>query len=369
MTVGADIIVFGAGSFAARILFDIAATAAVPVTVAIAGRNADRLDWLRTAANARAAIFERPAFFRVETVDLSLPGAAEAAIAGLRPKLVVQAASPQASSVISRQSDGWSRLVAEGGLSATAVFQALFSARVARALARMQPHCPFINCCFADVVNALLASAGLPVTCGVGNIAILASAFAGELGVRQAGRVKVLAHYQTIAPWRRPAAARSGPTARSGPAARVWLEDEEVADIYATFRKVRLTPEPVIDISGASGVPLMLALVERADWRGHAPGPSGLPGGYPVVLRDGVLELDLPAGLGRDEAIRWNRRFEEKSGLVVEAQGKARYTGVLYERLRAESPALAEGFEMKDLEEVYREMAALRARLEARPAR
>ena len=366
MTVGADIIVFGTGSFAARILFDIAATAAVPVTVAIAGRNAERLDWLRTAANARAAIFERPAFFRVETVDLSLPGAAEAAIAGLRPKLVVQAASPQASSVISRQSDGWSRLVAEGGLSATAVFQALFSARVAHALARTEPHSAFINCCFADVVNALLASAGLPVTCGVGNIAILASAFAGELGLRQAGRVKVLAHYQTIAPWRRPAAARSGPP---HPAARVWIEDEEVADIYATFRKVRLTPEPVIDISGASGVPLMLALVERADWRGHAPGPCGLPGGYPVVLRDGVLELDLPAGLGRDEAISWNRHFEEKSGLVVEAQGKARYTGVLYERLRAESPALAEGFEMKDLEEVYREMAALRARLEARPAR
>jgi hypothetical protein len=98
-------------------------------------------------------------------------------------------------------------------------------------------------------------------------------------------------------------------------------------------------------------------------------GPSGLPGAYPVALRDGVLGLDLPAGLDRDEAIRWNRRFEEKSGLVVEAQGKARYTGVLYQRLRAESPALAEGFEMKDREEVYREMAALRARLEARPAR
>ena len=368
MAARADIVVFGTGSFAARILLDIAATARAPVAVAIAGRNLARLDWLRTAANARAAIFERPPSFITRTVDLARPDAAETVLAELAPKLVVQAASPQAASVISGQGDGWSRLVAEGGLSVTAVFQALFSARVARALERLSPGCPFINCCFADSVNALLASAGLAVTCGIGNVAILASAFAGELGP-QAGRdVKVLAHYQTIGPWRQPAATRGGPAARDGPAARVWIAEEEVRDVYAKFRRVQLTPEPVIDISGASGVPLMLAIAAEAEWRGHAPGPLGLVGGYPVRWSGGVLALDLPRGLEREEAVRWNRGFEERSGLVAGADGKAHYTGVLYERLRAVSPALAEGFAMRDLEEVYREMAALRARLQARTA-
>ena len=58
-----DIIVFGTGSFAGRIVFDIAATAKHPVTVTVAGRNQERLDWLKTAGNARAIIFERPATF------------------------------------------------------------------------------------------------------------------------------------------------------------------------------------------------------------------------------------------------------------------------------------------------------------------
>ncbi|MFC7688756.1 hypothetical protein ACFQY5_03045 [Paeniroseomonas aquatica] len=42
-----------------------------------------------------------------------------------------------------------------------------------------------------------------------------------------------------------------------------------------------------------------------------------------------------------------------------------RYTGPLRERLRALSPALAEGFAMRDLEEVHIAMAALRGRLQA----
>src|SRR4051794_1530883 len=45
----ADILIFGTGNFAGRIALDLAATASEPVTVALAGRNRERLDWLRTA--------------------------------------------------------------------------------------------------------------------------------------------------------------------------------------------------------------------------------------------------------------------------------------------------------------------------------
>jgi hypothetical protein len=89
MVASIDIVVFGTGSFAGRIVCDIAATAARPVTVAIAGRNRDRLRWLKVAGNARAAIFERPASFIEHPVDLDIPEAAEAAIAGLRPSVAV----------------------------------------------------------------------------------------------------------------------------------------------------------------------------------------------------------------------------------------------------------------------------------------
>ena len=357
----ADIVLFGTGNFAARIACDLAATAAEPTTVLIAGRNADRLAWLETAANARSALFRRPVRFAARHVDLSVEGAADETIASAEPSVVVQAASVQTSTVISSSGNAWARLVAEGGLSATAVLQAPFSVRVARAIGKVRPHCRLINCCFPDVVNPLIAALGLPITCGVGNIAIIAEAFAGALDDRRPGSVKVLAHYQHLAAWRRQAAERHGPNAR------VWIDGEEVPDVFARFASVLLTREPAIEISGASGVPLMLALAHGREWTGHVPGPHGLPGGYPVALHGGELALDLPASMVRAEAIRWNARFEEESGLVVEGDGRARYTGALRERLAALSPSLAEGFAVHDIDQVYEEMNALRLRLERKP--
>jgi hypothetical protein len=360
MATEVDIVVFGTGSFAGRIVFDLAATASKPLRVAIAGRNADRLDWLRVAANARAALYCRPATFIAATIDLHATDTAAALLAQLRPRVVVQAASAQPASVISSTGDAWSELVAKGGLSATAIFQVLLSLRVARAVQRIDPRIHLINCCFPDVVNSLIAAAGLPITCGVGNVAILSNAFAGEIGVFEPGRLKMLAHYQVLGPWRRPAAARGGPSPR------VWLDETEVGDVYDRFRGVRLTAEPAVEISGASGVPLMQAMAAGDDWVGHVPGPRGLPGGYPVAFRGGSLELDLPPGIDANAAVAWNAQFEHQSGLVVGADGRARYTGTLHERLRQESPELAAGFAVGDVEVAYAEMAALRARLQAR---
>lgn len=353
----ADILIFGTGNFAGRIALDLAATASEPVTVVIAGRNLERLKWLQTAGNARAALFNRPARFMSHEVDLLVANAAADAIAAVEPKVVVQAASFQAGAVISNQGNAWTQFVAEGGLSATAVLQAPLSVEVARAVKVVWPRAHFINCCFADVVNPLIAALGLPISCGVGNVAILANAFAGTLTSGSRG-LKVLAHYQNLAPWRRDAETRGGRSAR------VWIDDHEVADVYARFAQVQLTREPAIEISGASGVPLMLAMAQGHDWIGHVPGPRGLPGGYPVRLNAGEIDLDLPTSLTRSEAIAWNLRYEEESGLVVGPDGRAVYTGILRERLEALSPALAGGFHVRDIADVYRAMNDLRSRLE-----
>jgi hypothetical protein len=355
----AQVLILGTGSFAARILFDAAATAEAPVTITIAGRNRERLAWLATAANARAVLFRRPARIVQRHVDLLSADATAALLAELRPAVVMQAASAQSASVIARKGDAWSRLVARGGLSASAVFQALLSTRVARAVAQASPRTAFINCCFPDVVNAMIAGAGLPIFCGIGNVAILSNAFAGMRGLTEPGALRMLCHYQNIGAFRRP------PAARSGPPPRVWIGDAEIADVHRAFAKVQLTPEPAIDISGASGVPVALAIAAAGAWKGHVPGPAGLPGGYPVRLsRDGMLALDLPPGLARDDAIAWNARYEEENGLVVEQGGEVRYTGALAEELRTVSPDLAGGFRLAELEDVYAAMARLRARLQ-----
>jgi hypothetical protein len=357
----ADILIFGAGSFAARILFDMAATAQAPVKIAVAGRKPDRLAWLKTAALARAHMFGRPVGVSTLIADLDSIEAAEAAIDKTAPGVVVQAASSQGGAVIAARSNAWAKLVAEGGLSATAIFQTQLSARVGKALSRSGRAVHFINCCYPDVANSLLAALGMPVTSGIGNVSILSNAFAGATGP-EAGPPKLLAHYQTIGAFRRP------PAGRSGPMPRVWLAGKEVMDVARRFAAVQLTPEPAIDISAASGVPMMLAMASGVGWSGHAPGPLGLPGGYPVRLAAEKLELDLPAGLSRAEAIAWNAAFEETNGLVVDGDGRARYTGILAARLAALSPELAKGFAVKDIDSVHAAMSELRDRLLAMPA-
>ena len=368
-----DILIFGSGSFAQRIACDLASMASTAITVALAGRNTARLAWIATAARARAHMFGRPLRLATYEIDLAVPAAASSLLATLEPAVIVQAASVQAGAVIAAAGTAWTRLVAEGGLSATAVFQALLTSRIARDVADLGLKSQLINCCFPDVANGIIAGMGLPVLCGIGNIAILAHAFAGSRAAAHAKQdraaqdqaapdLKLLCHYQNIAAWRRPR------WERAGPPARVWLDGREIGDVFDRFADVQLTPEPVIDISGASGVTLMLALAAGRDWRGHVPGPAGLPGGYPVALTAGRLALDLPAALSQDDAVAWNARFEAENGLVVAADGRVHYAGRLRDRLRVESPALAAGFHVDDLEQVYEEFSRLRQRLMARAA-
>jgi len=354
---GCDILISGTGGFAARIAFDIAATADEPVEVVIAGRNRERLNWLRTAANARAALFGKKARFTTHAVDLLAPNASDEMLAATAPRIVVQAASIQTSQVIAQSGNAWTKLVAEGGLSATAVFQALLSSRVAAAITRSGKPMTLVNCGFPDVVNGMIRAMGHDVACGMGNVAILSNVFAGSAATPPRAEIKVLAHYQNLAAWRR------RPEERGGRAPRVWLDGVEVEGVYARFADIQLTPEPVIEISGASGVPMLLAMAANRSWRGHVPGPNGLPGGYPVRLVDRSLELELPDGVGEAEAIAWNASFEQENGLVVLPDGKAVFTGILGDRLAGHVPALRDGFAVRELEAVCEELLKLRSAL------
>lgn len=352
-----DILVAGTGTFGSRIIFDIAVTADKPVKIAIGGRNRARMDWLCLAANARAAIFGRPATFSTLPIEWGSAETIAEAIAACDPGVVVQAASVQSPSVIHSTDSAWGRLVKDGGLSVTAVFQSLLSERCAHAMQLVGNQGAFINCCYPDVVNGILAAKKVPITCGVGNVAILSNMFEGDMGIRQSGSLKVLAHYQCLGPWRLPAAERGGTPAR------VWIDDEEISDLYPRFAHLKLTPEPVIDISGCTAVPIIYALLGHRDLLGHAPAPAGLPGGYPVAIKDRVMTLDLPTGLKRDDAIAWNRAFEEQSGIVVEDGGQVVYCGTMREEFAKHSTALAGGFHVDDLETVYGDMVDLRSKL------
>jgi hypothetical protein len=130
MTEPCDILILGTGPFAQRIACDLAATATKPTRVAIAGRNTFRLAWILTAARARAEMFARPVAIEGHEIDLGESGRVAELLAGCAQPSSCRRHPLQPASVISGGAgNGWTRLVAEGGLSATAVFQAVLTSR------------------------------------------------------------------------------------------------------------------------------------------------------------------------------------------------------------------------------------------------
>ena len=196
----------------------------------------------------------------------------------------------------------------------------------------------FINCCFADVVNPLIAALDLPITCGVGNVAILANAFSGALalGSRTAEGAGALSEPRA---WRRAAETRGGPLGarldrRRGGRRRLSALCRCPADPRARDRDLGRERRAADARHGAAD----------ATGAGTCPGRAACPAAIRSGSQAGEIDLDLPAALTRGEAIAWNLRYEQESGLVVGPDGRATYTGILRERLAAFSPDLAAGF-------------------------
>ncbi|MFF1954709.1 hypothetical protein, partial [Kitasatospora herbaricolor] len=58
----------------------------------------------------------------------------------------------------------------------------------------------------------------------------------------------------------------------------------------------------------------------------HVPGPLGLPGGYPVRVDRGRIELDLPPGVTEATAVAWQAAWGARDGVAVDRQGRAEFS-------------------------------------------
>lgn len=352
-----DILIIGTGYFAEIMISDLAATARTPVRVTIGGRNRERMTWLAQAGNARAAIFGTPATFDTLAVDQSSAETVGEAIAAAAPGVVVQSASLQSPWKVDRMDSAWSKLVAEAGFGMTIAFHALLPSRSSRAVKAGGADIAFVNTCYPDGVNQVLAASGLPITCGVGNIGIFSSIIEALVPPEQRASVRVLGHHQHLVQWRKPG------TERTGAPVRAWIGHEEVEDVDGWTRHVQLPYRDLNAISGAAAVPVLLALAGHGEIRAHVPGPAGLPGGYPVRVDRGRVTLDLPDGMAEEEAVAWNRGFEAADGVSVSGDGRVVYSEAARRALSAYSPDLAAGFQVSEVEAAATALGELRARL------
>jgi len=306
-----DIAITGSGSLATEVMHALARASKDPISVVLLGRDMDRLAELARSAAASA---ETDLQILPIVIDWSDDASIKQTIADLRPKVLVHTASLQSPWTLN-QNNQWSELVKTAGFGFTVPLQAVLALKIARAIADESPDTFLINGCYPDAVNRILSANRLKVSGGIGNVAILAALLWSGLPVttKQGRRLRLIAHHAQLA------AIVAGRETHL----EAWLDEEPIHDIAANwFRNARLQPN-MNNIAGEAAVPLLFALLGRGpSWQGHSPGPTGLPGGYPVIADAGGVELDLPAEITLDEAKAKNMTAGLGDGIFIKDNGQ-----------------------------------------------
>jgi hypothetical protein len=267
-------------------------------------------------------------------VDLQHIDATAETLARYRPDIVVNAASlfaPRHLAVLPPAAAD--RLVA-GPLGPWLPLQVVLAHRLMQAVARSGHAIRVINASYPDVVNPVLASAGLAPWIGTGNLANnvpgLRRALADRLAcpldhvelrlVMQRAVSHRIHRYGTAggAPFHLSAtAAGDDVTARVDP-------ELLFRDLATTWRRTAGATGQLM--AAASTIALLQAMTSTARTVVHAPAPEGLPGGYPVELASGGLRLCLPAGLTAARAVEINEAAQRFDGIERIAGGVAWFT-------------------------------------------
>jgi hypothetical protein len=254
-------------------------------------------------------------------------------------------------------SSAWGDFVRVAGFGVTLPLQACLALRATKACLDASPATTVVNACFPDAVNPVLHAAGLPVACGLGNVATLASGLRGALLLHDESRLKVLAHHVHL----------HTPN-RSEDEAVAWLDEQPLTALPRILAQMRTQPRSILNEIGAvAGADVVVALARRdAQYAGHVPAPNGLPGGYPVLISNGSVALRLPPGMPQRQAVAHNHRWSAGDGVLIDDHGKVRLTQETRRALTAYWPDAPDVFGAHDIEDLQALQLALRDDLRRR---
>ncbi|MEV0136693.1 potassium transporter TrkA [Dactylosporangium sp. NPDC050688] len=352
-----SIAVIGTGEFA-TVLCRALATAGLPPasTVHVIGRTPGAAERVCAAADAAAGpvAVDAAAAFRPVHAEIGPTADVRGLLARLRPGVVVLCASLQSPAEFRGDGSRWAQLVRTAGFAVTLPLQAALAAPVAAACADVGGDRPvtFVNACFPDAVNPTLHARGLPVLCGLGNVASLAAAAGAALDLTDPARLKILAHHAHL---HRPPHERLE--------ARWWVDDVPHADVGTLLEAARGSRGRLNNLGATVAAGMVRALAVGGEWTGHAPGPLGLPGGFPVEIRDGTLTLRLPPGVPLTAALAWTAEVSALDGATVAPDGVVRLTDQARGALAAHLPGLPATFAPQALPGLCTTLLELRERL------
>ena len=310
-----EIAITGSGSFATEVLHALARQTTDTLDVALIARDPDRISLLSRSAGEIAISAGGQLRVAPVVVDWSDDDLISRIVRELRPKVIVHTASLQSPWTLGG-SDGWSNLLKNVGFAFTLPLQAALAVKLARAIAAESPATALVNACYPDAVNPVVAANELQVSGGLGNVAILATLLWNglEASMKQGKQLRMIAHHAHFAAFI---------DGREVEPLKAWLDDVPIHDFAERWLRNAGLQRNLNDVAGAAAVPMLHALAGRGpEWKGHSPGPSGLPGGYPVSVRESGIEVDLPAEITLAEAETLNVKAALADGLVLKRDGE-----------------------------------------------
>lgn len=351
---GPALAVLGSGSLARAVCYGLASVVAYRVEVVVVARSARPVADLCHVANVRAALSGHPVRFRAVVAELADGDALGVALTAARPAGVLLCASTQSPWERLTDPSAWTALVERAGFGLTLPLHAELALCAGRAAAEIRPRPWFLNACFPDAVNPVLAAAGVPVLAGVGNVATLAAGLQAALGLAEPGRLAVLAHHLHL---HTPQDPRDE--------LRAWCDGAALAEVGALLAAQRAVSRVELNqVTGYAAALLLRDLLAEAEVATHVPGPEGRPGGYPVTIGPGRVALRLPAGVSEVEAVAANRRWSALDGVILDGDRVA-FGPAAAAQLRRPAPDLADGFPLAEVSAAAARLRELRDRLRA----
>ncbi|MEU1387852.1 MULTISPECIES: hypothetical protein [unclassified Nonomuraea] len=347
------IVILGSGSLARSICYSLATLCATKCVVTVVSTTPQNSAEVCYVADVRAASSGTPVRFRALSVDRYTTESISAILRQSRPRIVLNCASYQSPWEKTRSPSAWTALTGRAGFGLTLPLQAAVAIEAASAIIALAPRPLFLNACFPDAVNPLLKALGLPIFCGVGNVALLAASLRESLRPARGEQLQVLGHHWHL-----------HTPDDDADDALAWLDGTPVREVGPLLRRQRAADRSELNAVTGHVTALLLAdLVIGREVRTSLPGPLGLPGGYPVRIRERSLTLELPADMPRAQAVALNRAWAQRDGVSIEESGEVRFSTSASLAIRSELPEFPGSVHARDVPELCSRLLELRGRL------
>jgi hypothetical protein len=272
-------------------------------------------------------------------------------LARTRPHLVVQCAALRSPWALAGRDDAAARAVAAAGLGVRLPYQLPVILSVMRAAKDAGYAGPVANLSFPDVTGPILRRLGLAPTIGLGNAGMILRRVRAALRAAEPEAspplIRILGHHAQVY-----AAMQAQEPADPGHRCQVYVGEDGQRDDGLAYQAPALAPGLRYNaVAAAAALPVLEALLPGAtSLRWSTPAPGGLPGGYPVLIANGAVTLDLPPGLTEQDAIAFNESMARWDGIDrIDADGTVHFTAASRDAVAGFGHGLSEPLTLDDL--------------------